>query len=155
MARKFKVEPNIQSEVYIINISCQKPDYWIAYKINELLPFNFIRTKDLEIYHPSRDLTLKYSLFHHRIPDTRLAYYLISNHNAEGKLFQSQKTSDYFFLVTGVISESEKHKILNGIKKIPYVLAAYNQNPDSFKNFEEFLNDLELQVIEQKIKSPS
>ncbi len=153
MARKFKVEANIPTEIFIINIACQKPDYWIAYKINELLPFNFTRTDDLEIYHPPRDITLKYSLFYHHIPDARLTYYLISNHNPEGKLFPVQKTSDYFYLVSGTISESEKHKILNGIKKIPYVLAAYNQSADSFKNIEEFIAELELQVIEKKTKS--
>jgi hypothetical protein len=150
MAKKLKVGSISVVDIFILNIACQKADYWMAFKINEILPFKLKRADDLEVYLSSEDLVLNYPLFYDQPLDNHKTYYLISNQNPLGKLFPLQKTSDYFFLVNGWISETEKQSISKGIKKIPYVLTAYQQKAETFKNIEDFISNLELRVMRQK-----
>lgn len=149
MARKFKIGSHTYPDILVINIACQKADYWMAFKINEVLPFNLRRTRDLEVIHPSGNIKLNYALFYYYNSDSRNSCYLIANHHPEGKLFPLQKTSDYIFLINGKVPETDRQRALNRIKKIPMVLTAYFQDPGSIKTLQDVISDLEVHLIGQ------
>jgi hypothetical protein len=75
-------------------------------------------------------------------------YYFFSNHNQEGKLFPAQKTIDYFLLINGLIAENKLQQLVSVIRNRPGVIAAYNFDLKKIKNYEDFLTDLELYMME-------
>jgi hypothetical protein len=153
MPKRFKVGPISLPEILVVGISCQKADYWIAFRINEVLHVDLRRADDLVIDHLSEELKLNYALFHADIFDSRNSCYLIANHHPDRKLFPAQRMSDYFFIVGGRLSEFEKQMLLTGIKKIPSVLTAFFLKLDTMKNFSGIINDLEIHLAGRKAKS--
>jgi hypothetical protein len=151
-ARKLKIEINFAEDLNIIGISCHKIDYWIARELNLSLRINLSRENDLSVYNADNDITLNYPLFYFIKPETQTAFYLISNHNPEGKLFPGQKTFDYFLLHTGRMNEDDKTELIARIRKIPKVLTAHFSVLKKIKNLDEFISDLELHMIERKHK---
>ena len=112
------------------------------------MKFNLKRIDDLPVYNSKLDLLFKYPLFNFEDKETILSYYFFSNHNPESKLFPSLKTTDYFLLVNGRISENRKTELINNIKKIPKVLTAFSVNLNKIKALNNFLSDLELHLLE-------
>jgi len=112
------------------------------------LKFNLKRINDLPVYSSKLDLLINYPLFEFEDNDTTLYYYFFSNHNPESKLFPSLKTTDYFLLVNGRISENRKTELINNIKKIPKILTAYRVDLNKTKGLNNFLSDLELHLLE-------
>ena len=148
MAKKFKIEIDFNLENSLIGISCHKKDYWIAFQLNELLHINLRRFEDLSIYKSQHDAHLRYPLFYYSDNDQLINYYFFSNHNQEGKLFPAQKTIDYFLLINGIVGDDKLQQFLDAIRKKPGIIAAFNLDLKKIKNYEDFLTDLELYMME-------
>jgi hypothetical protein len=148
MPKKINIDIDFSSDNTLLAISCHKKDYWMAYNVNEALKFSFRRINDLPFYDQGLDKLLTYSLFHYCDSDSQLSYYLISNFNSEGKLFRAHKTTDFFILVHGRVTEEAIQELLNRIKSIKGVLTAFHPNINKFKDFSLFLSDLELHMVD-------
>ena len=150
MAKKFKIDIDFSQDNLLIGISCHKKDYWLTFKINDLLKLNLSRIEDLPVYNSKFDMLLKYTLFYFEEPNTLKSYYLFSNYNPEGKLFPSRKNIDYFVLVNGRTDDNYKLNIVSTIKQIPNVLTAFEIEITGTRDMDNFLSDLELHMLERK-----
>lgn len=148
MAKKFKIDIDFNLDNSLIGVSCHKKDYWIAFQLNELLHINLRRFEDLSIYKPQHDIQLLYPLFYYSDNDNLINYYFFSNHNQEGKLFPAQKTIDYFLLINGMVGDDKLQQFVKAIRNKPGIIAAYNLDLKKIKNYEDFLTDLELYMME-------
>jgi len=150
MPKKIKIDIDFNQDNSLIGISCHKKDYWTAFQLNELLHINLRRCDDLFIYKTQQDVQLTYPLFYYTDTDNLINFYFFSNHNQEGKLFPSQKTIDYFLLINGVVAESKIKQFISAIRSRPGIIAAYELDLKKIKNYEDFLTDLELYMMETK-----
>lgn len=148
MAKKIKIDIDFNQDNSLIGISCHKKDYWIAFQLNELLHINLRRLDDLSVYKSQQDLQLLYPLYYYLDNDNLINYYFFSNHNQEGKLFPAQKTIDYFLLINGLIAEDKLQQLVSHIRNKPGVIAAYKLDLKKIKNYEDFLTDMELYMME-------
>lgn len=153
MPKKYKIGSEAAAvDFTVINITCQKADYWMAYQMNEVLPYNFRRASDFEISYTNPGIKMNYALFYNTNADHNEPCYLLANHHPDGKLIPQQKASDYFLVVSGKIPDSEKNHILSRIKKIPFVLTAYCQESEGIKTIRDIVADLEIHLIHQNNK---
>lgn len=150
MAKKIKIDIDFNQDNSLIGISCHKKDYWTAFQLNDLLDIHLRRFDDLVIYKTQQDVQLSYPLFYYTDTDSLINYYFFSNHNQEGKLFPAQKTIDYFLLINGVMAESNLEQFISAIRVRIGIIAAYKLDLKKIKNYEDFLTDLELYMMETK-----
>ncbi len=148
MAKKIKLNIDFTEDSTLLGISCHKRDYFLAFQINEHLKIHLKRLKDFPFYNPKTESLLSYAFFYYFNPDTQLAYYMVSNFNPESKLFSELSSIDYFILVQGRFTEIMKKEHLKEMKKINGVLTAYNVDYSKLKDFDNFLEDLELHITE-------
>lgn len=148
MAKKIKIDIDFNQDNSFIGISCHKKDYWTAFQLNEILHINLRRFDDFCAYKPKQDIQLTYPLFYYNDTDSLINYYFFSNHNQEGKLFPAQKTIDYFLLINGLIAESKLEQLVSAIRSRNGIIAAYKLDLEKIKNYEDFLTDLELYMID-------
>ena len=149
MAKKLKLETIYDDEVSIIGISCHKPDYWIALKINKTLHLNLVHLPSDIMFSAIEGASPRYyPVFFYTSDDAMLSYYLIPNNSHEGKLFPDQKIIDYFMLIKGRIRQNDLTGMISLMKKIPNVLTAQILNRKNIKNLDEFLGELEVFMLE-------
>ena len=150
MAKKIKIDIDFNQDNSLIGISCHKKDYWAAFQLNDLLHINLRRFDDLFIYKTQQDIQLSYPLFYYSDTDSLINYYFFSNHNQEGKLFPSQKSIDYFLLINGMMDDEALQNLVSKIRIRPGIIAAYKLDLQKIKNYQDFLTDLELYMMEIK-----
>lgn len=151
MAKRLKLDTVYDDEVSIVGISCHKPDYWIALRINKALHFNLVHLpSDITISSIEGASPRSFPVFFSSSDETMISYFLIPNHSQEGRLFPDQKIMDYFMVVKGRIRQDDLNGLISLIKKIPNVLTAQNLNRKNIKNIDEFLGELEVFMLELK-----
>lgn len=150
MAKKLILKLDNTSECSIIGISSHLKDYRLSFNINRKLNFQLKKLNDLIIIKGKNKKTQKYSLFHYEQPDTLNIIYLLSNNNPNGKLIPSQKQTDYFLLIKDIIDDQRKNKIIKAIKAILNVLMIYEINPNTIKNIDSILTEVELQGLDNQ-----
>jgi len=150
MPKKIKIDIDFNQDNSLIGISCHKKDYWTAFQLNELLDIHLRRFDDLFVYKTQQDVQLSYPLYYYSDSDSLINFYFFSNHNQEGKLFPAQKTIDYFLLINGVVAESKLAQFISAIRGRTGIIAAYKLDLKRIKNYEDFLTDLELYMMERK-----
>ena len=146
MAKRLILNIDNTPEYIIIGISSHLKDYRLSFNINSKLDFQLKKLNDLVIIKVENKKNQKYSLFHYEQPDTLNIIYLLSNNNPNGKLIPSQKQTDYFLLIKDIIDDQRKNKIIKAIKAIRNVLMIYEINPNTIKNIDSILTEVELQV---------
>lgn len=150
MAKKIKIDIDFNQDNSLIGVSCHRKDYWIAFQLNELLHINLRRFDDLFIYKTQQDIQLSYPLYYYTDYDNLINYYFFSNHNQEGKLFPAHKSIDYFLLINGVLADKALQLLIGQIRNRPGILGVYKLDLKKVKNYEDFLTDLELYMMETK-----
>ncbi len=147
MAKKLILKLDNTSEYSMIGISSHLKDYRLSFNINRKLNFKLKKLNDLVIIKGKNNETQKYSLYHYEQPDTQDIFYLMSNNNPNGKLIPSQKQTDYFLLIKDIISDQRKNMIVKTLKAIRNVLMVYEINPNTIKNIDSILTEVELQGL--------
>ncbi len=144
---RYKIS-GVKPDYIIIGISCHLRDYRIIYRINQGLDFDFKKLKDLMASPDKKENFVTFSLYHYYYSDRSINYYFISNHHPEAKLIPGLKQADYFLFIHGVFPEEEKKQLIKKLFNIKDILATFNVNPASLKQFEPVLCDLELHMAE-------
>ncbi|MBE9481754.1 MAG: IPExxxVDY family protein [Bacteroidetes bacterium] len=148
MVKKLILNIDYKPEYTIIGISSHLKDYRLSFNINKKLNFKLKKLSDLVIIKGKNKKTQKYSLYHYEQPDTQNIFYLISNNNPNGKLIPSQKQTDYFLLIKDIIDDQRKNMIVKTLKAIRNVLMVYEINPNTIKNIDSILTEVELQGLD-------
>ncbi|MCD4697983.1 MAG: IPExxxVDY family protein [Bacteroidales bacterium] len=148
MAKKIKLNIDFSQDNTLIAVSCHKRDYWLAYQLNHAIKLGLRRINDLPYFSNVQEEFVKYPLYFSEKTDQQISLYLISNYNTEGKLFPDHKTMDFFLLIQGIIDNKYKNELISKIRKINGVLTAYEPGLNKIKNFNNFLSDLEMHMME-------
>ena len=121
----------------LIAVSCHFKDYRLCWEINKALSSKFIRVDDYEITKKKEIST--YAFYEYLDEYEYLDYYLIANKGKKGDLIPEHKTTDFFVLIKGNVSEIKLTNITSTINSLNLVLAAFKVDPESLKSKQNLL----------------
>ena len=148
MVKKIRIKIDFSEDNFLCGISCHKPDYWMALTLNNTFKLKLKRVADLPVFHEKLKELIHYPLYFYKDPERDISFYLFPNHHPDGKLFISQKNTDFFVLVNGIVTDKEKSEFVSDLKKIKHILASFEIPLNKIKHLNGFLSDLELHLIE-------
>ncbi|NOX48665.1 MAG: IPExxxVDY family protein [Chlorobi bacterium] len=148
MVKKIRIKVDFSEDNFLFGVSCHKPEYWMAFTLNKVFHLNLERIPDLSVFHEKLEVLIPYPLYYYVAAERDLSFYLFPNHHPDGKLFPSQKNTDYFVLVNGIVKEEEKQEFVKDLKKIRHILASFEIPLNKIRSLNGFLSDLELHMTE-------
>ena len=138
MAKKILIETRSEPALYtLIGISCHLRDYHLIYLINEKLDLAFAKEEDFQ----------GYPFFFCRDENIFNTYYIIGNRGAGAILMPDRKEADYLLLIEGPFKKSQKDQLLKNLRHIDKIQMSFEIKPETVKNIETLLNDLELHFM--------
>jgi hypothetical protein len=135
MARKFFLDNRKGAiSVTIIGISCHCRDYQLSFYLQRKLELDLARQEDYN-GHP----------FFYCLDDNDFnIYYLIGNRQEDSVLVPEFRQLDFLLFIEGPFNKQQKDHYIRTIKAIPNVLLATEILPNSIKNPEVIVHDLEI-----------
>ena len=121
----------------LIGISCHAKDYRICWEINKVLNTNLVRSDDYEI-NKKGEISI-HSFYEYYDEANQVELYLIANKGGKGSLIPEQKTTDFFLLLKGNISDNQMNHLINKINNLRLVIAAFLINPENLKSKQNLL----------------
>jgi len=141
MAKKTSILPSPgPSPFTLFGVSCHLNDYRLSYLLNSKLELEFIKMDDFQ----------GFSFYLYQDEEFFTNYYLLSNRTQESILFPELKQTDFLLLTEGPMKKFSKEELLKNIRGIPHVLTAFEIRPQTIKNYETMLNDLEIHYMKIK-----
>ena len=133
--------------ISLIGISCHLKSYRLSFSMNKALHFQFQRIDDLEMpgYHNNGSLYFPFLIYDDG--ELKNHFCLVSNHHPQGKLVPALRQVDYFLMAKNPMDQGTQQMILNNIRKISQVLAAYEIDPNGTKDMNLLLEDMELHLL--------
>ncbi|MES2275635.1 MAG: IPExxxVDY family protein [Bacteroidota bacterium] len=130
----------IDLDFVLIAITSAQKDYRICYLVNKYLAMNFVRVDDLEvnIYQNSAQ-PVPFSMYEYYWEASETSFYLIANRGIDGLLIPEMREADYFLMIKNYIDDEDLNYIVNGLNKIPEVVAAIKIDPKKIKSRENLL----------------
>ncbi len=122
--------------ITLFGISCHAPDYQLLFYLQKQLSLEFERSDNFRNH--------SFSIF--RDDNEFNYYYLIGNRSEDAILVPEFRQVDFLLLVEGPCKKAQRDYFLKEIKTIPRVLMAFEIRTETIKNFELFLNDLEMHI---------
>ena len=98
---------------------------------------NFYKIDELTI--ESNSQSFFFSIYYYQIPETETDLFFIANKGEQGYLIPEMKTVDYFIKIHNYISQEELSQLIDGINKLPEVLAAIEVDPKRLKSKENLI----------------
>jgi len=138
MAKKILLDSrSTPTSFTFLGISCHLKDFRLSFSLNQKLETAFVKMDDFQ----------GCSFYFCKDEDYLFSYYLLGNRGPEKILFPDLKQTDFILLIEGPVRKAQKDQLLNQIKSITHVLTAFEVKPDTLKNCETTLNDLELHLM--------
>jgi hypothetical protein len=110
------------------------------------LGLSFSRVADFEI--PGQDEeNLRYPFLMYEDDELKNQFCLIGNHHPQGKLVPVLRQVDYFLMAKNPLEQSALTGIIQKIRSIPQVLAAYEIDPYGTKDIDLLLGEMELHLM--------
>lgn len=120
---KFKLDSDLEPDVFLIAISSHVNDYRLCWSLNNSLGLELCRrSTDIEGQGPEQ--MAYFSAFDHTEEETMASIRLISNHAPEGVLVADQRQAD-FFLVVDDESSLRADETLERVRNAEFVLTAF------------------------------
>ena len=139
MNRKF-LKLEIDLDFVLIAVTASLKDYRACYLINKHLNLNFVRVDDLSVDNLNNSNKRGYfSLFNCYWEASETDFYFIANKGMEGYLVPEMREADYFLMIKNYIDDEDLNDIINGLNKIPEIVAAIKIDPKKIKSRENLL----------------
>lgn len=145
--RKQILKIGLDIDISLIGISCHLKFYRLSYAMDKNLGFDFRRINDFEIPGQENEPSLCYPFLIYEDSDFKNEFCLISNHHPQGKLVPSLRQVDFFLMSRNPIEKEMMTSILQKIRSISQVVAAYEINPLSTKDIDLLLEEMELHLL--------
>jgi hypothetical protein len=142
-------------QVSLIGISCHMKSYRLSFNINKALNFSLRRIDDFEIPLNSGQEMLCFPFLSFDDENLKNHFCLISNHHPQGKLIPSMRQVDYFLIAKNPVDKFTRQKILQSLRNIAQVVAAYEINPNKSKDLDQLIEEMELHLMISQKKKPS
>lgn len=145
--KKQVLKSSIDADVSLIGITCQLKSYRLSFSINKALRFGFRRIDDLEIPAYNGSDVMGYPFLVYKHPELKNDFCLIGNHHPRGKLLPSIRQADYLLMARNPLDNNTKAGMMEKIRKISQVVAAYEIDPLRIKDMDELLEEMELHLL--------
>jgi len=130
----------IDLDFVLIAVTSTQKDYRICYLINKYLNFNLARVDDLEVnIYPNSAEPVPFSMYQHYWEASETTFYFIANRGVDGLLIPEMREADYFLMIKNYIDDEDLNDIINGLNKIPEIVAAIKIDPKKIKSRENLL----------------
>jgi len=130
----------IDLDFVLIAITAPLRDYRVAYLINKHLHFNFVRINDHEVQiYPTSAEPVPFAMFNDFWEASESDFYLIANRGTDGMLIPEMREADYFLMIKNYIDDYDLAEIINGLNRIPEIVAAIKIDPKRIKSKENLL----------------
>jgi hypothetical protein len=133
-----KFDAEEEFDFLLIGIVCQHKDYRLCHELNQKLSLNLGREKDYEVSIAKRMNPALFSFFKYENDEQDL-FYVFENKGRHAMLISEQKQIDYFFMIKECFKRHNINDIVNAVKQIPVVLAAYPIEARTLKSRDYFL----------------
>jgi hypothetical protein len=153
--RKNTLSLTQEYQVSLIGISCHMKSYRLSFNINRALNFSLQRIDDFEIPLNAGQEILCFPFLAFNDENLKNHFCLISNHHPQGKLIPSMRQVDYFLIAKNPVDKYTREKILQRLRSISQVLAAYEINPNGSRDLDQLIEEMELHLLMSKKKKPS
>lgn len=153
--RKNTLSLTQEYQVSLIGISCHMKSYRLSFNINRALNFSLQRIDDFEIPLNSGQEMLCFPLLAFNDENLKNHFCLISNHHPQGKLIPSMRQVDYFLIAKNPVDKFTREKMLQRLRSISQVVAAYEINPNGSKDLDLLIEEMELHLLMSQKKKPS
>jgi hypothetical protein len=142
---KFRLDIEYDYDFLLIGLVCHEKDYRLCWAVNRELGIDLERTGPLAISLKKGEAPARFALYLHENNDNGTACFIVSNRsepdsNGEvGLLVPEQKEADFLFVAKGPFGEREEARMIEGLKKIPFVLLTIRLVPAELKSKENLL----------------
>jgi hypothetical protein len=144
MTKKQKLSIEYVPEFTVTGIFTSQKHYRFCWLLNKQLNLDFKRLPDF-FYSPSKQTkALPFPVFFDEIPQLLLQYYLIVNKTPAGLLFDKPQNLDLLLLLKNSGDQVDPAELVNSIKQIPMVQAAFLLDGKLGKQGPNILYDLEM-----------
>ena len=153
--RKNTLSLTQEYQVSLIGISCHMKSYRLSFSINRALNFSLQRIDDFEIPLNAGQEMLCFPLLAFNDENLKNHFCLISNHHPQGKLIPSMRQVDYFLIAKNPVDKYTREKMLQRLRSISQVVAAYEINPNGSRDLDQLIEEMELHLLMSQKKKPS
>lgn len=149
MAKRLKLKVDYFEDYHLLSIVSQLKDYQLAYFINEAIQVDLKKYQDL-VVNGREGL---YSWYYFSEGEDLPNYYLICNNHPKGKIIPTHKGIDYYLLIKEAFDDKRVEEIATNLRLVNGVLGVFNTEMSSLKDFDSFLESLELHELEEVIRA--
>ena len=133
------LENDFEFEFHLLGLSCHEKDYRLCWAINQAFSIDLTKTTtDLELVLKKNKKTAYYSVFEYKNEATLNEYFLINNRSSKGLLINELAHLDFFLMIKDNYP-IDINDTLTKIKKIPFILTAYNISVDTLVSKENLI----------------
>ncbi len=146
MIKKRKLTLEFVPEFTAIGIFTPRKDYRFCWLLNQNLKLDFRRLPDFWQKPYNQAEPIPFPIYFDENPSLLLQYSLIANKTTAGILFDKPKNLDMLFLLKNDSGQADPEEIINSIKKISVVQAAYLLDDKLGKRAANIFYDLEMHL---------
>jgi len=139
-------------DIHLIGINTTLADYKLAYYFNELLRFNLVRLKEIQL-----DGNYPYAFFYYNAGENRNAYNLVALKSKDHLCVKLNPHIDYLLIVRNHLIEERLSQLVKLIRDIKDVTYAYTLDINKIPAFDVLLEKIEMHerdCIQQTIAIP-
>jgi len=131
--KQLKLTPQPEEIKNVIGISCHENDYRISWALNNKIQLSLKRSDNHKLIEPKSGLEQEFALYSYFAED-HISYYLVSNSSEKGSLMDEFKNMDYLFIIIGELPPSKLNFLLQQIKQMEIISAAFLLNIEKMKS---------------------
>ena len=123
----------------LFGIRSHMKDYRLCWSLNRQLEIDLAREEDIQLDDKSEPRLFSFYTFDNE--EQRLRYILVANRGEVGYLVNEQKQADYFLVIEGFYDQLNRPEVLDKVRKSPFVLTAFELDPNELKSRQNLLFD--------------
>lgn len=148
MAKKLKLDIEYTPDFRLIGIFSPQKDYRLCWMLNNQLKTDLCRIPDF-IYHPFKKAEASsFAVYNYDSGMLRTRYLLLSNRASGGLLLPDPKNLDFLFLIWKPDTGQDIEHVLNHVRKLSAVQAAFVLDDSITARTKEVLYDFEMYLNE-------
>ncbi len=146
MSKKRKLSIEYVPEFTNIGIFTSQKDYRLCWFLNQTLNLDFKRLPDFLHLPYKQTKESPFPLFFDELPQLLIQFFIIVNKTSAGILFDQPRNLDFLLLLKNSSGQANAEEIMNSIKNIPMVQAAYLLDGKLGKRATTIFYDLEMHI---------
>lgn len=153
MAKKLKIEKKVDLNIHVIGISSTLKDYRMAQIVNKALALDLVRLPGLPVFQEKSDTPSSHSLYLSDDVLNRRIFHLILNRSEGWMALPFNPPIDFVIIITGKVKSSEMKHWTTELRKGTGVMMVVDIKLDQAKGLEGLLNDIEMHLLDLRLKA--